>query len=254
MRSGGRTLAGHGLVAGTRTLIRVPLHRHSQPRRSRSGSLSSWNWIQPRRAWSPSRPAISSHPRGRSGRTPQPMGGLPPECPVCPGGSRFAGGREREPGRTAPGPACLPGCLPGCLAAWLPGCRTTSHIRRSTAASPSGATSPPSTASTMPCERAASVPRSAGRTDRSGSPRRPTVNRSVDNPQKEPVTRLLPDTCEICGARGSVQVHHTWPWPTSKCPSTVGHGASRDHSEGISSPAAAAKASGASWGTLCPIR
>ena len=30
----------------------------------------------------------------------------------------------------------------------------------------------------------------------------------VDYPQKELVARLLADTCEICGARGNVQVHH----------------------------------------------
>ncbi|MBV6703554.1 hypothetical protein KV557_41955 [Kitasatospora aureofaciens] len=30
----------------------------------------------------------------------------------------------------------------------------------------------------------------------------------VDYPQKELITRLLADTCEVCGATGDVQVHH----------------------------------------------
>jgi hypothetical protein len=30
----------------------------------------------------------------------------------------------------------------------------------------------------------------------------------VDYPHKELITRLLADTCEICGATGDVQVHH----------------------------------------------
>jgi hypothetical protein len=30
----------------------------------------------------------------------------------------------------------------------------------------------------------------------------------VDYPQKELIARLLADTCEICGSKGNVQVHH----------------------------------------------
>ncbi|MEV8021868.1 hypothetical protein AB0O76_37215 [Streptomyces sp. NPDC086554] len=30
----------------------------------------------------------------------------------------------------------------------------------------------------------------------------------MDYPHKELVTRLLTDTCEICGSNGDVQVHH----------------------------------------------
>jgi hypothetical protein len=30
----------------------------------------------------------------------------------------------------------------------------------------------------------------------------------VDYPQKELITRLLADTCEICGSIGDVEVHH----------------------------------------------